>query len=128
VASQLARSAIPTCESHSDSAQSFSIGSALFHSILFTSNENISEKNDREAPDYFGDLNFDQVVEAITAGRDECDLKPFFYCPLKNLEDIYDRQDAFRDLEASSLFEAIQSFADEMRKMRSCTAQSAKYY
>jgi len=128
VASQLARSVIPTSESHSDSAQSFSIGSARFHSILFTSNDNVPEQDDREAPDYLGDLNLDQVIEAITAGRDEYDLKPFFCRPLKSLEEIHDRQDAFRDLEASSLFEAVRSFAAEMWKMRSCIVQSSKYY
>jgi DNA mismatch repair protein MutS len=128
VASELARPATISSESNSDCASALSTSSVPFRSILFLSDENVSEQCDREAPDYFGDLNLDQVVEAITAGREEYDLKPVFYRPLKNLEEIHDRQDAFRDLEATSLFEAVQSFADEMRKMRSCIAQSAKYY
>lgn len=128
MASQLARSATFTSESNGDSAFAFSIGSAPFRSILFPGGENVSEQSNREAPDYFVDLNLDQVVEAITAGRDEYDLKPFFYRPLKSLDEIHYRQDAFRDLESSSLLEAVQRFAKEMRKMRSCMAQAAKFY
>jgi DNA mismatch repair protein MutS len=128
VASQLARSPNLTSESHCDSAPASSTGSALFQSILSTSSENVSEQSDHEAPDYFSDLNLDQIVEAITAGRDEYDLKPFFYRPLKNLEEIHNRQAAFRDLEASTLFGPVQRFAGEMRKMRSCIAQAAKCF
>ena len=128
MASQLARSAILTSESHSDSAPACSTGSAPFQSILFAIGDNAPKQNDYEVPGYFGDLNLDQVVEAIIVGRDEYDLKPFFYRPLKSLEDIHYRQAAFRDLETTSLFEAVQKFAAEMRKLRSCIAQSAKYY
>lgn len=128
MASQLARPATISSESNDDCTSAISSGSVSFRSILFLSDESVSEHSDHEAPDYFGDLNLDQVVEAITTGRDEYDLKSFFYRPLKCLDEINYRQDTFRDLEASSLFEAVQRFADEMRRMHSCIAQSTKYY
>ena len=126
--SQLARTPILTSESHRDGAPAFTTGCVLFHSILFASDENVSNHTDHRAPEHFGDLNLDQVVEAITAGRDEYDLKPFFYRPLRGIEDIHYRQAVFRDLEDRSLFERVQAFAEEMRRMRSCIAQAAKFY
>ena len=126
--SQVTRSGILTAESHSGDTLSFTTGSARFQSILFDSSENASKYADQEAPEYFGDLNLDQLVESITAGRDEYDLKPFFYQPLRAIEAIHDRQAVFRDLETPVLFEQIQAFANEMRKMRSRLAQSAKFY
>jgi DNA mismatch repair protein MutS len=128
VPSQLARTPILTSESHSDSAPAFTSDSVSLHSILFASDENTSTDTDNEAPEYFGDLNLDQVVEAITAGRDEYDLKPFFYRPLRRIEEIHYRQAVFHDLEDRSLFERVQEFAEEMLKMRSCMAQAAKFY
>ncbi len=101
---------------------------ASFPSILFDDGGAAAEATNREAPAFFTDLNLDQIVEAITAGRDEYNLKPFFYAPLTRVETIRDRQAAFRDLESRELFEQIQSFTEEMRRMRSCIAQAAKFH
>ncbi|MGB7549190.1 MAG: hypothetical protein WBM14_15735, partial [Terracidiphilus sp.] len=128
MSSQLTRSAILAAESRGDDTPSFTTRSVPFHSILFDGSENASKYADQAAPEYFGDLNLDQVVESITAGRDEYDLKPFFYQPLRAIEAIHDRQAVFRDLEIPALFERVQAFAEEMRKMRTCLAQSAKFY
>ena len=126
--SQLARTPSLTSESHSNSTPASKTHSAPFHSVLFDSDENGSKHTNHEAPEYFGDLNLDQVVEAMTAGRDEYDLKPLFYRPLRRVEEIHYRQAVFRDLEDPSLFERVKAFAEKMRRMRSCMAQSAKFY
>jgi DNA mismatch repair protein MutS len=128
VPSQLTRTSILTSESHSDSVPAFTTSFLPFHSVLFASDENASRHTDHEAPEYFGDLNLDQVVHAIAAGRDEYNLKPFFYRPLGCIEEIRYRQAVFRDFEDRSLFERVQAFAEEMRRMRSCMAQAAKFY
>ena len=50
----------------------------IFQSILVERNEDGIKKETLEMPDCFADLNLDQILEAITAGKQEYDLKPFF--------------------------------------------------
>lgn len=71
-----------------------------------------------EMPAFFADLNLDQVVEGIVAGREEYDLKPFFYTPVGGLEAIRYRQEVFRDLESPALAERVRRFAQGMQAMR----------
>ena len=80
--SQLTRTSILTSESHSDSAPASTTNYLPFHSILFASGENASRHTDHEAPEYFGDLNLDQVVERSQPDATSTNLKPFFYRPL----------------------------------------------
>jgi DNA mismatch repair ATPase MutS len=90
----------------------------IFHSILFERNENSIKKETLEAPAFFVDLNLDQVIDAITAGRQEYNLKPFFYTSLNDVDAVKYRHEIMRDLENEILFEHIKSFAQKMRTMR----------
>jgi len=99
-----------------------------FHSILFEKAADRPEKEALEAPRFFFDLNLDQIVNAITAGRQEYDLKPFFYTPLKSIEAINYRHEVFQDLENNNLFENIKSFGQKMRTMREHLAQADKLH
>ena len=56
----------------------------MFNRILFEKAEDVPEKVALEAPDFFADLNLDQIVDAITAGKEEYNLKPFFYTSLRS--------------------------------------------
>jgi DNA mismatch repair ATPase MutS len=99
-----------------------------FQSILFESAEESIEEEPQKAPDFFADLNLDQVVAAITAGKQEYDLQPFFYTPLNTIDAITYRQEVMRDLEQQTLFEQIQSFAQKLRAMREHLTQAGKLY
>lgn len=99
-----------------------------FRSILFDHSEAAVDVDNVEAPEFFTDLNLDQVVASITTGRDEYNLKPFFYTPLRHVEAINYRYDVLRDLESEALFGHIRSFAQEMRTMRGHLAQAEKLY
>ena len=48
-----------------------------FQSILFGKNIDKLRTNSPEAPPFFADLNLDQIVDAITEGKQEYNLKPF---------------------------------------------------
>jgi len=99
-----------------------------FHSILFERIEDRTKKEPLEEPIFFVDLNLDQIIDAITAGMQEYDLKPFFHTPLHDIESIQYRHEIMRDLENKILFKYIKSFAQEMRAMREHIAQADKLY
>jgi len=89
-----------------------------FHSVLFERAEDGIKGETLEAPVFLVDLNLDQVIDAITAGRQEYNLKPFFYTSLNDVETIKYRQEIARDLENETLLENIKSFAQKMSVMR----------
>ena len=102
---------------------------SAFTSILFEGTDNGSGRPAPNAPEFFSDLNLDQIVEAITSGRDEYDLKPFFYTRLSSVVAVEHRHDIMRDLEDRDLFHSIKSFSDQMRTMRQqLTASEKSYY
>jgi DNA mismatch repair ATPase MutS len=90
--------------------------------------EDTAKKETFEAPVFFADLNLDQIIEAVTAGKQEYNLKPFFYTSLNDIDAICYRHEIFRDLENKNLFENIKSFAQKMRAMRGHLAQAAKLH
>ncbi len=108
-----------------DQPRKKSAAPAGFRSVLFA--ESVSETN--EMPEFFRDLNLDQVVDAITTGRDEYNLKPFFYHPLSDHALIEYRQAVMRDVENDALFQCLKVFSERMRSVRvHLTAAKERYY
>ncbi len=89
---------------------------AEFRSILFGATD--ADLAGAQEPPFFGDLNLDQVVESIVAGRDEYDLKPFFYRPLRDVDAVEHRHEVFRDLETDEVRAAVRAFANAMKRVR----------
>lgn len=112
------------------SAETLSIPSASFpgFSILFNLSEAGQDICTQEPPDFFSDLNLDQIVNSATASLDEYVLKPYFFSPVNEIDIIQYRHEVFRDLEDSSLFRLILTFAEQMRQMRACLARSESLY
>jgi DNA mismatch repair ATPase MutS len=88
----------------------------MFHSILFHTPED--RETTLETPGYFTDLNLDQVINIITANKQEYRLPEFFYSPLRNLDAIHYRQEVAKDLENEALMASIKLFAEKMTVMR----------
>ena len=99
-----------------------------FTSILFEKPEDKVTNETVEAPPCFIDLNLDQVINAITAGREEYNLKPFFFTSLNTIDGIRYRHGVMQDLENEVLFEQIKAFAQKMRKMREHLLQAGKLH
>ncbi len=100
----------------------------IFHSILFEKVQVSQIQQPPAAPGFFGDLNLDQVIDAITASKTEYNLKPFFYTLVHDVDTIRYRYEVMQELENKAVFEYIQSFAQQMHSMREQLAQAAKLY
>lgn len=92
-----------------------------FHSILF---ETPGEHLQQDAPRASADLHLDQIIEAITSGKEEYQLKPFFYTPLRTPAAVQYRHEVMQDLERPLLSDQIKSFAQGMMAMREHLAQA----
>ncbi len=95
----------------------------MFESILFD-RPGQGEQAQTAPPPYFADLRLSQVVEALTAGREEYDLGPFFYAPLDDPDAIAYRQEVFEDLQSPALHASLGSFSEGMRAARERIAQA----
>ena len=97
-----------------------------FHSILNILSVGDAKAEMSEPPAYFADLNLDQIVASITAGKQEYNLAPFFHEPLHSREAIEYRQEVMRDLEHKAHFDAINGFANTMRSVRRASRSSGQ--
>jgi DNA mismatch repair protein MutS len=93
-----------------------------FESILFDAGEQ-AEPEVREPPEFFADVNLDQVLESLLAGREEYDLAPFFYSQLHSERAVAYRHEVLRDLEQQDVRATITRFAERMARMREHLAQ-----
>lgn len=105
-----------------------SAGAISFQSILFPNGDDLAVIDMLRQPDFFGDLNLDQVVESATQKRDEYNLKPLFYAPAEDIETVRYRQSVFRDLENNEVVASIRSFASDIQSIRGDLAQSGKLF
>ena len=89
-----------------------------FNSILFEDAEGDPKKAEPGLPDFFVDLNLNQMVDAITVGRQEYNLRPLFLVPLRSVDAIEYRHEVMHELEDVGIREVIESFARKMHTMR----------
>ncbi|MEU6172246.1 hypothetical protein ABZ832_09965 [Streptantibioticus parmotrematis] len=88
-------------------------------SVLFADPRDAAAVADGVAePACFPDLNLDQVVAALTAGREEYDLAPFFRHRLRTVDAVAHRHEVFRDLEDHAVAAGVDAFARRMRDVR----------
>ena len=89
-----------------------------YNSILF---ETIDFKISEEActmPEFFADLNLDQIIKEILAGKEEYNLNIFFYSGMKDFSTINYRLDVMKELESTDIFNIIVTFSSKMKRIR----------
>ncbi len=87
-------------------------------SILFARREDRLSAQSASAPAFFPDLNLDQIVDPVTSGCKDHDLKPFFYFSLNSVDTIRYRHEVFQDLEIPASLEKVKSFTQSMHDVR----------
>jgi DNA mismatch repair protein MutS len=104
------------------------VASAKFHSILFERPDDRPRDGALAAPSFFTDLNCDQIVAAVTTGREEYDLAPFFHSCLHRVDAIHYRHEVMRDLENADVHTRIDAFALAMRDVRGYLARARQLH
>ena len=102
-------------------------GMKKFESILFENPED-RPGPDVKMPDFFTDLNLDQIVEAATFGKKDYDLEPFFYAPLTSSDAIEYRQKVMKDIENEEVLRAVETFTEQMSKVHRYSNMALKLY
>jgi DNA mismatch repair protein MutS len=103
-------------------------GAAGFQSILFEHPAGGAGVGGLREPDFFVDLNLGQVLASMTAGREQYQLRPFFFAPLHQVAAVHYRHEVLRDLEKAEVLEPVKRFAGSMRSMREHLAQVEKLH
>jgi DNA mismatch repair protein MutS len=102
--------------------------SMSFCSILFELPEDRIGDDSLEPPAFFADLNCHQIVDAVTVGKDEYNLKSFFYGCLRRVDAIKYRHEVIEDLAHPSLLDRVTTFARKMRDMREHLSKSDNFF
>lgn len=93
-------------------------------SILFLDTQPDVQTDHVSMPSFFPDLNLDQAVAFITEGREEYDLAPFFSLPLSSEDAVTFRHEVVDDLGDPTLRNAVESFGERMRAVRTSLTHS----
>jgi len=99
-----------------------------FESILFEQPGTGPDTGAPEQPEFFADLNLDQVLRSMTAGREQYKLEPLFCAPLHDADAVRYRHEVLRDLEKPGVREPVSRFAEAMRQMRQHLEQAQKLH
>jgi len=99
-----------------------------FESILFEQLGAGPGTGGLEVPDFFADLNLDQVLKSLTRGREQYHLEPLFCTPLHDAGAVLYRHEVLRDLEKRAVLDPVSRFAAAMRQMRQHLEQAQKLH
>ncbi len=79
-------------------------------------------------PEFFRDLNLDQVFAAVDAARKDYAIRPFFHAALRDADQIAYRHEVMRDLEKPAVRDVVDTFCRYMRDVRAHQAMVKKMY
>ncbi|MGH7659559.1 MAG: MutS-related protein [Vulcanimicrobiaceae bacterium] len=79
-----------------------------------------------DVPEFFVDLNLDQIVDGIVEEKDDYELRPFFFSALHDATTIRYRHEVFKDFEDAQLLERVRVFGRRLAEMRAHLVQASK--
>jgi len=97
-----------------------------FSSILFVKGDHQPAPSPGAAPPFLRDLNLDQVLAAMTLGREQYDLAPYFLAPLPDQAAVYYRHQVVRDLREEGVRTAVTTFARAMAVVRQAQSTASR--
>lgn len=99
-----------------------------YHSILFETADNDITVEAFTMPEFFEDLNLDQIFQEIVAGKEEYDLKVFFYSGLKSISAINYRLEVMKELESTDILNSMITFSGKMKRIKEYVGFSEKIH
>ncbi len=98
----------------------------VFNSILWTKGQtgHLAEKD----PDFFVDLNIDQIIDGITAAYGDYNLRPLFDTIPESIETVRYRQEIFRDLQNGETLAALKEYSMRMKSVNTRLSGSERLY
>jgi DNA mismatch repair protein MutS len=97
-----------------------------FSSVLFERVTDLPAPDRAAWPQVLADLNLDQVQAAMTLGREQYNLTPFFLAPLPDEAAIHYRHQVVRDLRDEAVRTAVTTFARALAVMRQGQSQGGR--
>ena len=98
----------------------------VFNSILWTKGQtgHLAEKD----PDFFVDLNIDQIIDGMTAAYGDYNLRPLFDTIPESIETVRYRQEIFRDLQNGETLAALKEYSMRMKSVNTRLSGSERLY
>jgi DNA mismatch repair protein MutS len=97
-------------------------------SFLFDSATGTKEQSLDAVPDFFIDLNLNQVETALFGSLEVYRLTDVFRFPLHDVRDVNFRQSLIKDLERSPVRSGVEAFLGNLKRVRDCQSRVAKAY
>jgi DNA mismatch repair ATPase MutS len=91
--------------------------------VLFERPPGLQTQDSPAQPQFFADLNLDQVCSAMVREREQYDLAPYFLTPLHDESAIHYRHQVLRDLRDDGVRKVVDGYARGMEAMRQCLRQ-----
>ena len=98
----------------------------VFNSILWSNGQ--TESLEVEDPDFFVDLNIDQIINGIIDKNKDYDLRPLFDTTPESIDTVRYRQDIFKDLQNPVTLSVLKEYSMRMRSVYAMLSGHERLY
>ncbi len=98
----------------------------VFNSILWSNGQ--TESLEVEDPDFFVDLNIDQIINGIIDKNKDYDLRPLFDTMPESIDTVRYRQDIFKDLQNPVTLSVLKEYSMRMKSVYAMLSGNERLY